>query len=58
MFGKLYLLFAFIVKNFSWNVRGVGYNGFVQQIHKFVSLYNPNIIFYVETKINSDKAKG
>lgn len=45
------------MKIVSWNIRGVGRKRFVQQVHELVNLYHPNILFFVETKISSDRVK-
>lgn len=42
---------------FSWNVRGVGYKGFFQQVHEFINLYYPDICFLMKTKANANKAE-
>lgn len=44
------------MKILSWNVRGVGRKGFIQQVHELVSLYHPNLLFFMEMEVSSNKA--
>lgn len=45
------------MKVLSLNFRGVGCEGFNQEVRELINLYQPNILFFTETKANSYKAK-
>lgn len=45
------------MKNPSWNLRGVGREGFIQEVRKLVNLYYPDILIFMKTKVNSIRAK-
>lgn len=42
----------------SWNVRDVGQVGFTHKIVELASLYHPDIIFFMETRVNSNRANN
>lgn len=42
------------MKIFSWNVRGAGRRAFIQQVCEFINVYQPDIIFLMESKVNSN----
>lgn len=39
-------------------MRGPGHWGFIQQVREFIHTYQPGIIFLMETKVNSNRAKN
>lgn len=45
------------MKTLSWNVRGASFEGLTQQVLEFIDLYQQNILFLMEAKVNSTKAK-
>lgn len=45
------------MKILSWIVRGVGNEGFTQLVREFTTLYQPDILIFMETKVNSNKAE-
>lgn len=55
--GKTLPLISINHGNLSWNVCGACCKGLVQQVREFVNLYQPNILFFMETKINFDRTK-
>lgn len=44
------------MKILSWNVKGVGCQGSIQHVRDLVNLYHSDILFFMETKVNSNKA--
>lgn len=40
------------MKIFFWNVLGIDCKGFIQKVRELINLYHPNILFFMETKIN------
>lgn len=40
----------------SWNVRGVGRDGFTHEITELSRLYNSDILFLMKTKVNQTRA--
>lgn len=45
------------MKILCWNVRGVGRGDFIQQVREWVNFYHPDIISFMETKLNSNRVK-
>lgn len=54
------MLFNLIIRSnekFMLNVRGIGHRGFIQHVHNLDNLYHSYILFPMEIKVNSNKAR-
>lgn len=44
------------IKLSSWNVRGAGRKSFYSQVKFLMAKYNPDVMVFMETRVNSNKA--
>lgn len=45
------------MKTLSWNITGVGREGFIQEVKELINVYQPYFLLLMENKVNTNKAE-
>lgn len=45
------------MKIINWNIRGIGRKGFYNQVRYLISKYDPDILAFIEARVNSNRAR-